>query len=106
MSTEDDPKHPLWTTFEDETPPEIMFAGYYQGLTGRWIMTSVSYIEDTPRFICGQLDRPAKLLKYKLVEERDYPMDERLEYRRKKAERFKKPMRVRQPLRVRQPKGG
>jgi hypothetical protein len=107
MGEADDPKHPLWSTFEDENPPKVMYAGYYQGLTGRWLMTGVSYIEDTPLFICGQLDRPSKILKYELVEERDYPMDERMEYRRKKKEPVKvRQPKVRKPMRVRKPIGG
>jgi len=102
MSYEDDPKHPLWESFDDEHPPETLHAGYYQGLTGRWLMTGTSKIPDTARFILSQLDRPGRLLVYRLEEVVDFPIEERLKMRNK----GKAPMRIRKPIRVRMPKGG
>lgn len=111
MGIEDDPQHPLWSTFDSSSPPKSLYVGYYKGLTGRWLMTGSSYLPDTPQFICAQFDRDVKLLRYELIEERDFPMTDRLEYRKQRAKKFKssksdKPLRVRKPIRVRMPKGG
>lgn len=95
----DDPKHPLWHTHKEA--PKELYIGFYLGLAENWVTTSVGYDEDPIKFICAQLDRPTRILKYQLVEDEEFTDEDREKYRKTKPwDRAKKPIKVRKVRKV------
>lgn len=98
MTKLDDPNHPLWPTFDN--PQETLWIVFYKGLSGKWIATSPCYFQENAERLASKLDRPTRILEYKL--EDDIEVDQ--EELRRKYINIRTP-KVRQPIRVRMPKG-
>jgi hypothetical protein len=90
MSAEDDPKHPLWPTFE--TLEDVAQRGWvvlYEGLTGRWLASGIFYDYNNAIWFGSQFSRGVRILELSVTDMQDLPIKDRLPHRQKKVRKVR-----------------
>ncbi len=79
-----------------EMPKEV-YVVYYLGLQGDWIWSLPSFYLENAHKHASALDRPTKILTYKLTDEVEVTSQDRIDWKPKRARRVRKPTSVPKP---------